>query len=256
MTSLFSIEGKRALITGGGRGIGLMIARGYVEHGARVYICSRKAAVCDEVAAELSKHGTCVSLPADLSRVDEIERVVAALAEHESGLDVLINNAGATWGARIDDFPENGWDKVMDVNVKGVFFLTQKLLPLLQSAATAAYPARVINIGSMDGIRTPVFENFSYSASKAAVHHLTKVLAAELAARHITVNAITPGPFATDMMAPMLERMGEEIRARVPLARMGAADDAAGLAIFLASAAAAYITGAVIPLDGGATAAP
>lgn len=255
MDDLFSITGKTALVTGGGRGIGLMIARGYVEQGATVYIASRKADVCDKAAAELSEIGTCVSLPADLSRVDEIERVVGELTEREARLDILVNNAGATWGGALDAFPEQGWDKVMDVNVKGVFFLTQKLLPLLEHAATLDDPARVINIGSVDGIRTPLFENFSYAASKAGLHHLTRMLATRLGKRHITVNAVAPGPFATDMMEGMFETMGETIRGEVPLGRLGNAQDAAGIAIFLASRAAAYITGAIIPVDGGVTAA-
>lgn len=255
MKNLFSIAGKTALVTGGSRGIGAMIARGYVEHGARVYICSRKAEVCDATAAELSAHGHCVSLPADLSKMSEIDRVVSELAARESQLDILVNNAGATWGATIDEFPEQGWDKVMDLNVKSIFFLTQRCLGLLDAAASAADPARVINIGSIDGMHLSAFENFSYSASKAAVHHLTRMSAVRLATRNITVNAIAPGPFHTTMMAPMIEKMGEELLASVPLHRFGGTEDAAGLAIFLASRAAAYMTGTVIPLDGGITAA-
>lgn len=251
MNSLFSIAGKTALVTGGSRGIGLMIARGYVEHGAKVYISSRKAAVCDRVATELSQFGTCISLPADLSRLEEIERLVGELGRRESKLDILVNNAGATWGAPIDKFPESGWDKVMDLNVKSIFFLTQRLLPLLEHGASAAATARVINIGSIDGMHTPLFENFSYGPSKAALHHLTQMLATHLAKRHINVNAIAPGPFATEMMAPMLEKLGERIRAKVPLGRLGVAEDIAGVAIFLASAAAGFITGTVIPVDGG-----
>jgi NAD(P)-dependent dehydrogenase (short-subunit alcohol dehydrogenase family) len=251
MEKLFSIAGKTALITGGSRGIGLMIARGYVEAGARVYISSRKADVCVAAAEELGKLGTCIALPADLSTMDGIERVAGAFAAHETRLDILVNNAGATWGGKLDDFPETGWDKVMDLNVKSVFFLTQKLLPLLQAAASPADPARVINIGSIDGLHTSLFENFSYGPAKAALHHLTRVLATHLADRHLTVNAIAPGPFATDMMAPMVARMGDEIVNRVPLKRMGEPDDAAGTAIFLASRAARYVTGTVLPLDGG-----
>lgn len=251
MHDLFSISGKTALITGGSRGIGLMIARAYVEHGAKVYISSRKAEVCNDAAAELSEHGECIALPADLSQMSEVERIVGEITERENQLDVLINNAGATWGGSIDEFPEKGWDKVMDLNVKSLFFLTQKLLPLLEAAASAIDPARVINIGSVDGLHVTMFENFSYSASKAAVHHLTKMTATRLASRNITVNSIAPGPFETPMMAPMIEQMGESIRSAVPLQRFGQPDDMGGLAVFLAARASAYITGTVIPLDGG-----
>jgi NAD(P)-dependent dehydrogenase (short-subunit alcohol dehydrogenase family) len=251
MQDLFSITGKTALITGGSRGIGEMIARGYVENGAKVYISSRKSEVCDAVAAELSARGECISLAADLSQMEEIERLANEIAKRENRLDILINNAGATWGGTIDEFPEKGWDKVMDLNVKSVFFLTQKLLPLLDAAASADDPARIINIGSVDGLHLSKFENFSYSSSKAAVHHLTKMTATRLASRNITVNAIAPGPFATPMMAPMIEQMGDSIRLAVPLKRFGEPEDIAGLAIFLASRGAAYITGTVIPIDGG-----
>ena len=251
MQDFFSIDGKATLITGGSRGIGLMIARSYVERGATVYVSSRKAAVCENVASELSKLGTCIALPADLSRMDEVERVANELKKREQKLDVLINNAGATWGSTIDDFPEKGWDKVMDLNVKSIFFLTQALLPLLDNAASVDDPARVINIGSIDGLHLSLFDNFSYSASKAALHHLTKMTASHLASRNITVNAIAPGPFATPMMAPMIEKMGNEIKAAIPLDRLGEAADIAGVAVFLAARASAYITGTVIPVDGG-----
>jgi NAD(P)-dependent dehydrogenase (short-subunit alcohol dehydrogenase family) len=255
MDKLFDIQGKVALVTGGGRGIGLMIARGYCERGAKVYISSRKADVCSAAAEDLSKVGECVALPADLAKSEEIERVVSDITQRESKLDILVNNAGATWGGEIDDFPEVGWDKVMDLNVKSVFFLTQKLLPLLTASASASDPARVINIGSIDGMHTSKFTNYSYSPSKAAVHHLTRMLATNLASRHILVNAIAPGPFATDMMAPMMDSLGEQVISAVPLKRMGGADDAVGMAVFLASMASSYVNGAVIPLDGGCVAA-
>jgi NAD(P)-dependent dehydrogenase (short-subunit alcohol dehydrogenase family) len=255
MQDLFSIRGKTALVTGGSRGIGLMIARGYVDAGAKVYISSRKADVCAAVAAELSASGECVALPADLSQMAEVERVANELNKREDKLDILVNNAGATWGAKVDVFPEHGWDKVMDLNVKSIFFLTQKLLPLLDRSATANDPARVINIGSIDGLHLSLFDNFSYSASKAALHHLTKMTATHLASRNILVNAIAPGPFVTPMMDPMIETMGDEIRAAIPLDRLGEPEDIAGLAIFLAARASAYMTGTVIPVDGGVMAA-
>ncbi|MEA2499118.1 MAG: hypothetical protein QOH26_1523, partial [Actinomycetota bacterium] len=196
MTSdLFSIDGKVAVVTGGSRGIGLMIARGYVEAGARVYISSRKADVCEEVAAELSRAGTCIAVPADLSNLDGVEHLVEGVTAKEDHLDILVNNAGAAWGAPIEEYPESGFDKVMDLNVKAIFFLTQRFLPLLRKAGTADDPARVINIGSIDGLRVPLLQNYAYSASKAAVHMLTRHLAHHLTGDHITINAIAPGPF-------------------------------------------------------------
>lgn len=249
---LFDIAGKVALVTGGSRGIGFMIARGYVEAGARVYITARKAEACEAAASELCKSGECVALPGDLARMDEIERVSGIVRERESALHVLVNNAGTQWGATIDTFPEKGWDKVMDLNVKSPFFILQKLLPLLEAAAEPGDPARVINVGSVDGLHTPIFENFSYAPSKAALHHLSRMLAAHLAPRNITVNVIAPGPFLTDMLAPMVDSMGEDsILANVPLKRMGGPDDAAGVAIFLAARASAFVTGTVLPVDGG-----
>ena len=251
MSDLFSVEGKTALVTGGSRGIGLMITRGFVEAGAHVYISSRKAEVCDEVAAELSKIGTCTSLPADLSTEAECNRLAGEVAAREGALHILVNNAGATWGAPLAEFPASGWDKVLDLNVKSVFFLTRALVPLLEQAATADDPARVINIGSIDGIHVPLLETYSYSASKAAVHQLTRHLAKQLGPRHITVNAVAPGPFESKMMAETLRNFGDSIAASSPLGRIGRPDDMAGVAIYLASRAGAYVTGAVIPVDGG-----
>jgi NAD(P)-dependent dehydrogenase (short-subunit alcohol dehydrogenase family) len=250
VSDLFSIAGKTALVTGGSRGIGLMIARGYVEAGARVYISSRKADVLDEVAVELSKVGECQAIAADLSTEAECRRLAEAIAARESSLDVLVNNAGATWGAPLEQFDEAAWERALALNVKGVFHLTKFLLPLLQEAATADEPARVINVGSIDGIRVPLMENYSYSASKAAVHMLTRHLAKRLAPT-VTVNAIAPGPFESKMMAATLDAFGEQIVAGTPLKRIGRPDDMAGAAIYLASRAGAYLTGAVIPVDGG-----
>ena len=251
MKNLFSVKGKVALVTGGSRGIGLMIARGYVENGAVVYISSRKADVCDAVAAELSKYGECHSLPADISTMEGVEHLAAEIAKRENKLNILVNNAGAAWGAPIDDFPEQGWDKVMDLNVKSLFFLTQKLLPQLRAAATAEDPARVINIGSIDGLGTTLMETYSYPASKAAVHHLTRVLAHRLAKDNINVNAIAPGPFESQMTESMMELHLDEINAQNPRGRIGTPEDIAGTAIYLSSRAGAYTTGHVIPVDGG-----
>jgi NAD(P)-dependent dehydrogenase (short-subunit alcohol dehydrogenase family) len=248
---LFSIAGKVALVTGGSRGIGFMIARGYVEAGAKVYISSRKKEACDEAAAKLSEIGPCISIPADLSTTEGCKHLSDELAAREPSLNILVNNAGAAWGAPLEEYPENGFDKVMDTNVKGVFFLTQNLLPLLEKAARADDPARVINIGSIDGIKVPFIENYAYAPSKAAVHHMTHVLAVKLGERNITVNAIAPGPFESQMTKWMLENYKESIEASCPLKRIGAPADMAGIAIYLASRAGAYVNGVVIPVDGG-----
>ena len=251
MAGLFDISGKSALVTGGSRGIGLMIARGFVEAGARVYISSRKASVGEEVAAELSKIGTCVSLPADLSIDDECDRLAAEVMALEPKLDILVNNAGATWGAPLADYPADAWDKVMTLNAKAPFLLTRALLPALEAAGTPEDPARVINIGSIDGIQVPIMETYAYSTSKAAVHQLTRHLARQLGPRNITVNAVAPGPFESKMMAATLRDFRDTIERSSPLGRIGRPDDMAGVAIYLASRAGAYVTGAVIPVDGG-----
>jgi NAD(P)-dependent dehydrogenase (short-subunit alcohol dehydrogenase family) len=251
LSNLFSIEGKTAVVTGGSRGIGLMIAHGMVEAGANVYISSRKKDVCDEVAAELSKVGRCTSIPADLGTEEGCRFLADEVAKREDRLHILVNNAGANWGAPMEQFPDSAFDKVFAINVKGVFHLTRFLVPLLEKAATDDDPARVINIGSIDGLQAPMLDTFSYSSSKAAVHHLTRVLAHKLAAKRITVNAIAPGPFESKMMAETLQRFGDNIRATNPLGRIGRPDDMAGTAIFLASRAGAYLTGTVIPVDGG-----
>ncbi|MCA1830852.1 MAG: SDR family oxidoreductase [Actinomycetota bacterium] len=246
---LFSIEGKTAFVTGGSRGIGLMIARGFVEAGVKVYISSRSAEACEAVANELGE--PCVAIPADLSKMDEIERVAGVISATEPALDILVNNAGAAWGAPFDEYPESGYDKVMDLNVKSIFFLTQNLLPLLRKAGSAQDPARVINIGSIDGLRVPWFENFAYSASKAAVHMLTRHLAHVLVRDNINVNAIAPGLFASKMTKFMFDTAEEQMMASIPMRRAGRPDDIAGTAIYLASRAGAYLTGAIIPVDGG-----
>jgi NAD(P)-dependent dehydrogenase (short-subunit alcohol dehydrogenase family) len=248
---LFNVEGKVVLVTGGSRGIGEMIARGFVENGARVYISSRKASVCDALAEELSAHGTCISLPFDLSNMAGITCLAAAVAEREPKLDVLVNNAGATWGAPIDEYPEDGWDKTVDLNVKSIFFLTQKLLPQLRAAATHENPSRVINIASVNGIEPPGLETYAYSTSKAGCIMLTRHLAKRLAPENILVNAIAPGPFQSHMMAATLARAGDMIAKSNPRGRIGTPEDIAGVAIFLSSRASAYTTGAVVPCDGG-----
>ena len=261
MNNLFSIEGKIALVTGGSRGIGEMIAAGFLANGAKVYISSRKAEVCDETANRLQEQygGECISLPADLSNLNGIESLVNSLPDGEK-LDILVNNAGASWGEPIDEYSEKGWDKVMDTNVKGVFFLTQKLLPLLRSSATAEDPSRVINIGSIDGIKTGLFDAFSYGPSKAALHHLTRVLAASLVKENIIVNAIAPGPFPTWMLSTGVGGGGDlninwdEVGNSNPRGRVGTPEDIAGLAIFLCSRAGAYTVGETITCDGGAVA--
>ncbi len=227
---LFSLEGKTALVTGGSRGIGFMIASGFVENGAKVYISARKAAACDEAAAELSKTGECISLPADLTTNEGRKHVVDALTEREGKLNVLVNNAGASWGAPLDEYPEDGWDKVMDINVKVPFMLTRDLAPLLANAGSADDPARVINIGSIDGLQVPTVDNFAYGPSKAAVHHMTRVLAVALADRHISVNAVAPGPFASKMTKWMLENFQSQIEAGSPMKRIGRPADMAGVA--------------------------
>jgi NAD(P)-dependent dehydrogenase (short-subunit alcohol dehydrogenase family) len=253
MGELFSVEGKTAVVTGGSRGIGLMIARAFVEGGARVYVSSRKAEVCRQVAEELSQAGECLALPADLSSEAACRRLAAEVAEREDRVQVLVNNAGATWGAPLEDYPAAAWDKVLDLNLKAPFFLTRAMLPLLEAAAGPGDPARVVNVGSIDGLRVPPMPTYAYSASKAGLHHLTRVLARELGPRGITVNAIAPGPFESKMMAETLRRFGDQIAAAAPLRRIGQPEDMAGAALYLASRAGAYVTGAVLPVDGGIT---
>jgi NAD(P)-dependent dehydrogenase (short-subunit alcohol dehydrogenase family) len=253
LEELCSVSGKAAVVTGGSRGIGFMIAQGLVENGVRTYITARKAEQCDAAAAELSKLGSCVSIPADLSTGDEVRRFAGEVAEREPALHILVNNAGATWGAPIGEFPEAGFDKVLAVNVKAPYLLTEALLPQLRAAATADDPARVIMIGSVDGIRVPATENYPYAASKAAVHMLARQLAHRLVGDNITVYSIAPGPFESKMMAFVLDSPGgkEMVASSVPRKRIGTPEDVAGTTIFLASRAGAYLTGVTIPVDGG-----
>ena len=248
---LFDLSGKTALVTGGTRGIGLMMARGLLQAGARVYISSRKPDACDATAAELSEFGEVTAIPADLSAEEECLRLAAEVSEREQALPILVNNAGATWGAPFDEFPASAWDKILDLNLKAPFFLTRALLPLLEAAGTQDDPARVINVGSIDGLHVPSLPVYSYAPSKAGLHHMTRMLAREFGPRHITVNAVAPGPFESKMMAATLAAAGDAIAASAPLGRIGRPDDMAGVAIYLCSRAGSYVTGAVIPVDGG-----
>ncbi len=254
MTDVFSLDGKVAVVTGGGRGIGLMIARGLLQAGAKVYLASRKEAELQTAVETLSPLGPVEAIPADLGTSDGIQTLAAGLAAREEAIHALFNNAGAAWGAPFDEFPESGFDRVFNVNVKGVFLLTRALVPMLAAASTPADPARVINTGSIDGFVAPERgrDNFSYSASKAAVHMLTRHLAGELAP-HILVNAIAPGLFQSRMTKELLRAGPEVVGTYLPLKRIGQPEDMAGIAVFLASRASSYITGAVIPVDGGAS---
>jgi NAD(P)-dependent dehydrogenase (short-subunit alcohol dehydrogenase family) len=252
MTSdLFSLAGKTALVTGGSRGIGAMIARGLLDAGATIVISSRKAGELAAAQTELAAFGEVHAIPADVSSVDGVKALAAQVVERFPALNILVNNAGATWGQPIDEFSEAGWDRTVDTNLKGVFFLTQALLPNLRAAGTADDPARVINVGSIDGLHVNPMDTYPYSASKAGVHHMTRALARRLGPDHITVNAIAPGPFQSKMMAATLEAFGDSIAKSSPLGRIGRPDDMAGVAVYLASRAGAYVTGAVIPVDGG-----
>jgi NAD(P)-dependent dehydrogenase (short-subunit alcohol dehydrogenase family) len=248
---LFSVQGKIALVTGGSRGIGEMIARAYVENGVKVYITARKADACDALAGELSTIGECISLPADISQMDEIDRLASEIQKRESRLDILVNNAGSSWGADFATFPESGWDKVMDLNVKSPFFMTQRVLKLLEAAGSENDYARVINIGSIEGMRTSHLEAYSYAASKAAVLHVTRMMAKYLAKKHITVNAIAPGYFPSKMTDAIPEEDSAVIQDHTPMRRWGQPQDMAGVAIYLASKASGFVCGAVIPVDGG-----
>ncbi|MFT4101166.1 MAG: SDR family oxidoreductase [Burkholderiaceae bacterium] len=250
---LFSLEGRVALVTGGSRGIGRMIAEGFLRRGVKVYISARKAEACDKAAAEMSKLGTCISLPADVSTVDGARALAARIAERESRLDILVNNAGAAWAAPFDEFPESGWDKVVNLNLKTPFFLTRALIDLLRASAsdaTTRRPAKVINIASIDGVSVNPLETYSYAASKAGLIHLTRRMAQRLARENIIVSAIAPGPFQSEMNTDARDN-ADRVAKRVPVGRVGVGDDMAGAAIYLASRAGDYVVGATIVVDGG-----
>ncbi len=247
--NLFSLQGRSALVTGGSRGIGRMIAEGFLRAGARVYISARKAEACDAAARELSAIGPCVSLPADVSTLDGIHALVAAYQKHEPTLDILVNNAGAAWGAPYAEFPESGWDKVADLNMKTPFFLTQALTPMLKAAATD-HLAKVIHIASIDGISVNPWETYSYAASKAGLIHLTKRMAMTLAPQRVIVSAIAPGPFASEMNKSARDH-ADEVAQRTPAGRIGTPEDMAGAAIYLASRAGDYVVGSTLVVDGG-----
>ncbi|MBO9713167.1 SDR family oxidoreductase [Sphingomonas sp.] len=246
--SLFRLDGRVALVTGGSRGIGRMIAAGFVASGAKVYVSSRKAEACEEVAAELGS--MCVAIPMDVSTVEGCKALAAAVAERESRLDILVNNAGAAWGVPFDEFPESGWDKVMDLNVKSPFFLTQALHGLLKAGASMARPAKVINITSIDGQRVNPWETYSYQASKAALIHLTRRMAARLIQDQIVVTSLAPGAFPSQMNKAARDH-GDAVAQRIPSGRIGVDEDMAGAAIYLASRAGDYVVGETLTVDGG-----
>ena len=253
MKTLFDVTGKIAIVSGGSSGIGAMMARGLLENGAKVYITARKAERLMAMAEELSEFGECIAIPSDMSSVEGIASFVAEISKHESKVDVLINNAGASWSAPIEDFPENGWDKVMDINIKSVFFTIQKFLPLLKAAGNTDQPARVINIASINGIRNSGMTTYSYTASKSGVILLTEHLATDLASHWINVNAIAPGFFPSNLTKHIVQNdeMTEDALSKIPRGRMGKPEDIAGTAIFLCSPASSWITGETIVLDGG-----
>jgi NAD(P)-dependent dehydrogenase (short-subunit alcohol dehydrogenase family) len=253
LASIFSVKGKNVLVTGGGQGIGRMIAEGFVTNGATVYICSRNQKEIEKTCSELSSQGSCTGIIADLATMTGIEALHGKLLELKvAKLHVLVNNSGTSWGEPIESFQEKGWDRVMNLNVKGLFFLTKTLLPLLQAAGTHEDPARVINIGSVAGLRAQTVPTYSYDVSKAAVHHLTKKLASDLSMQHITVNAIAPGLIPSNMSKQLLTYASEaKLKAGIPLGRVGKPQDMAGAALYLSSQAGAWVTGVVLPVDGG-----
>ena len=248
--SLFSLDGRIALVTGGSRGIGRMITEGFLAQGARVYIAARTAEECDQTARELGER--CRALPADLSSVQGTRALATAFRAQERALDILVNNAGAAWGATFDEFPEHGWDKVFNINVKAPFFLTQALHAELKAAARPERPAKVICVGSVNGLAVSSWETYSYQASKAAVHHLTRKMAARLIADHIVVNAIAPGAFPSKMNRAARDRADAYVAA-IPARRIGRPEDVAAAAIYLAAPSGDYVIGEVLAVDGGVT---
>lgn len=257
MNNLFSLNGKTAVITGGSSGIGAMIAKSFVENGVKTYITSRKQNALEEKAKEFSHYGECIALQSDLSSNKGIIEFVNTIGRLENSMDILVNNAGTSWSAPIVGFPEHGWDKVMDINLKSVFFLTQQLLPLLKSAGNKKDPSRVINIASINGITHPNMPTYSYSSSKAAVIHLTKHMGADLARENININGIAPGYFPSKMTSFIEhdEEMTRMVLNKIPIRRMGEPDDIAGAAIYLSSKASSWICGQTIVVDGGMVAA-
>lgn len=253
MNNLFDLTGRTAVVTGGSRGIGLMAARGLMQAGASVVISSRNSEACQQACDELAEFGDAVAIPADLSHEEECNRLADEVRSRYDAVHTLVNNAGATWGAPLEAFPASAWDKVLDLNLKSPFFLTRAFVADLEKAATERLPTSVINIGSVDGLTVPGQPTYSYSASKAGLHHLTRVLAAELGPRGITCNTIAPGPFQSKMMAKTLQEHSDEFVARSPLGRIGRPDDIAGAIVYLSSRAASYVTGALLTVDGGLT---
>jgi NAD(P)-dependent dehydrogenase (short-subunit alcohol dehydrogenase family) len=253
VSDLFDLTGRTAVVTGGSRGIGLMAARGLLKAGACVVISSRKADACMQACDQLAEFGDISAVSADLSTEHECRRLADEVGARHDAVHILVNNAGATWGAPLGEFPASAWDKVLDLNLKSPFYLTRAFLPLLEKATEPSDPARIINVGSIDGLSVPGLPTYAYSSSKAGLHHLTRVLAAELGPRGITCNAIAPGWFPSKMMARTLEERGDEFAARAPLGRIGEPDDIAGAVVYLSSRGAGYVTGAVLPIDGGAT---
>lgn len=256
--SLFSLQGKSALVTGGSSGIGLMIAKAFLQNGVRVYISSRSERKCQVALEEVASLGECIAIQGDVTLAEDRARLASEIGarQGDAGLSILVNNAGTNWGARLEDYPDDGFAKVVNTNLNAVFSLTRDLVALLEKAGTPDDPARVINIGSMDGLQVPVVQRlptFAYSASKAALHHLTRVMAVELAPRNITVNAVAPGFFESKMTDYVLDKYRGDIEADSPMKRIGRPEEMAGIAIYLASRAGAYTNGTVIPVDGGSS---